>query len=379
MDYSSSFKMLAPIHKSFDSEGKKFYLGVASSTSIDRDNERMTKSVLTKASKELVGKPVLFNHDNKGEKSLALGGITDSWLEGDRLMIKWFPSEAQSVKDALTQVEEGILGWMSVGGKAMNKSYASDFDGQDITDASFYEVSAVYVPANPDAKILGAMTKMLNSLNKDHAPVGSLEEVKEELAHKCPSCGHVAKSRFATAWNDDNAQGKKPAEEEMAPVVPKKKKKTKDGEVVDDEVYDRARAKGEAKGEDMDTQKEEATELVKENGPMTPNAPQTLGGDVPPYLASQMAEIKMLLGKIQHENAQILSSLNTRGGSPQLPPMPSEHKSAEVVDLQKSLEAKIAEADASAKPAGLVVAEVAKSESVEFEEESLVVKGAYKV
>lgn len=370
----SSFRILAPIHKSVGSDGKIQYVAVASSQSVDRDNERMTKSVLTKAANELVGKPVLFNHDTKGTKSLALGGITESWMDGEKLMIKWFPSEAESVKDALIQVEEGILGWMSVGGKATSKSYSTDFDGEEITAADFFEVSAVYVPANPDARILGAMAKMFTEVEKDH------EEGEE---HKCSSCGKLHKGRYGTAWNDANAvsEENKPSEDQMAPVVPKKKKKVVNGQLVDDdEVYDKARAMGmEHKPPVQGYGKEAVIEVAKENGPNTPNEPKAIeGGDAhgggPSYLAARMAEIEAQLAKIRHEHAALLSSLNTRGS----PNMGSDLKSAETVDLQKSLEKKIQEADAAAKPAGLAVVEVAKSQTVEQEEDAPIM-GAYKI
>jgi HK97 family phage prohead protease len=358
--------MYAPFEKVEKSGGQKYYLGVASSTSVDRDNERMSKSVLTKASTQLVGAPVLFNHDSRGLNSLALGKITSSYMDGEFLKIEWTPTAAQSVKDALIQVDEGILGALSVGGKSLNKSSGKDFDGQVIDDADFYEVSAVYIPANPEARILGSIAKLFSGRD------GSLE-----------------KTRLATSATDSDvaAIGDGGEEDEKAPVVPAKKKKQKDGEKVsDDEVYESAKEKADKTGDsvvDM-TKPEEAekvsvksveVDVVKENGGVSPNHPALVEGEDEVFWSRFHTELKRLIS-IAGTSGKVAVQGNSQGA-------PAPLKDA-TVDLTKELSLLREEVSSLreklVKKQSLVpgAESTAKSVEVESNDFSSLFKGAYK-
>lgn len=329
----SLFKMFATgpgsrFIKSVEGDSK-FYVGVASSTSLDRDNERMAKGVLEKAALNLVGKPVMFNHKHA---DLGVGKIVGGWMDGERLMIKMQPTEAKSMQDVITQIDEGILSAFSVGGRSLEKTPASDGSYKIIKDADFYEVSVVAIPANPDAQILGAVAKMLD----------------------------VEKTRIASSVNDDadEVKGDGGEADEKAPVVPHKKKKQKDGSLVtDDGQQEEARRKAkENKGEGMidvvkapkpeeededdeDEEEEEkeagckeaSVDLAKENGPSTPNQPTALV--VPEALARFERTMMRALARMKAGKGP--GNMDSRGAPSELP---SAKKEASEVDLQKSVE-----------------------------------------
>lgn len=163
MDLQKEFRFEIPIEVQKGKDGElQVFGGIASSSSIDRDYDRIDPLCLDKMSKDLVRNPtVFFNHDHKG---LAVGKISKAEVkEGNRLWIDVEPSKAAGVKDIVTQINEGILRGFSIGGKVKSAETEYNKDlGRDVRvvkDVELFEVSVVGIPANPDASIMTAIAK----------------------------------------------------------------------------------------------------------------------------------------------------------------------------------------------------------------------------
>jgi len=299
MGFEKSFKIFAPfdIYKSVDEEGEVDYHGVASSTSIDRDGERMSNEVLHKAASQLVGQPVFFNHKHN---ELGVGKITKAWVEGEFLKISMRPTKAAAQQDVVMQIEEGILKAFSIGGKSLKTEVAVDTSGRDykiIKDADFYEVSVVGIPANPDAQILGRMAKFWKSES---------EVDKEKREHP---------------WATD-AQARQIVSDHEKETDDEVEKRGKDMET------EKSCSESAKKDEEKKEEKKEKDEVKKEVGPQTPNQP---------HEDELLTEAKALI-------AHVLGSVKTDAKAPhfsshEAAPMPvaPQEKSVEALNMEKSL------------------------------------------
>jgi len=254
--------------------GMKYFVGTLSSTSIDLDGERLTKSALDMASKDLLlNTTVFFNHNHTG---LGVGRIfkTDVVSEDGKHLLKiWVqPSKAAGVQDIVTQVEEGILKCMSIGGKTLKREDVFD-EGLDkkvgeLQEVMALEASVVGIGANRDA--------MIESIAKSYSLKGDSleeetkeEEIKEEEEIPAeeetveePNSASLKKARLAASANDDPKEVKGDGGEvdEKKPIVPPKRKKAVDGEEIkDDPQHEQAKKKGKKadKGEEEEDEKEE--------------------------------------------------------------------------------------------------------------------------
>jgi len=285
------FKHIFPMQKSQNEAGEQVFLGVASSTSIDRDSERLSKSALAKGVNDLMKNPtVFFNHKHDG---LGLGKVINAYISGDKLMVEWKPSTAKAVQDHITQVNEGVLRSMSVAGSVKKAETVFDEDLQKsvrvISDVDLYEVSVVGIPANPDATIAGSIAKAFD----------------------------FEKSRLATSITDanDEVKGDGGETEEKNPVVPPKKKKAVNGkEIDDDEILESAKRKGKAEksvsesGDSMENKTAEA-DVQKSNQP-------ALSEGLPTDLARFEGLLKEILGKIEAQKKGMgIVSGDTKGGA----------------------------------------------------------------
>lgn len=202
------FQIFIPFEKSVSTDGElRLFGGIASSSSIDRDFERIDKSVLSKIASDLKkNSTVFFNHDTKG---LGVGTIANSEVRGEEVYIDVKPTKAEGMKDVITQINEGVLKSFSIGGKI--KDWENQYDealGKNvrvIKDVECYEVSVVGIPSNKDASILSYITKSFKgdtvekemkgpgeNLGKEPgsvAPGQVLSKGEHDLMVKCAKCG----------------------------------------------------------------------------------------------------------------------------------------------------------------------------------------------
>lgn len=181
------FEILIPFEKSETGAELRLFSGIASSTSVDRDNERMDKSVIDKIASELrKNSTVFFNHDTKG---LGVGTIIKSESEGGKVHIDVRPTQAKEMEGVVTQIREGVLKSFSIGGRI--KDYENEFDeklGKNvrvIKDVDVFEVSVVGVPSNTDASILSYFSKSFQGGNMDENKSSNGPGDKKE-AGECP-------------------------------------------------------------------------------------------------------------------------------------------------------------------------------------------------
>jgi HK97 family phage prohead protease len=176
------FEILIPFQKEVSSEGKlRLFGGIASSTSIDRDNERMDKSVLTKIAKGLENATVFFNHNLKG---LGVGKVARTEVRDNQVYIDVLPTTAKGMEDVIIQIQEGILKSFSIGGRIIKAERIYDDslkkDINVIQDVEVYEVSVVGVPANKDASMLSYIVKSFEVDKMQDQDEADKKEVKDE-------------------------------------------------------------------------------------------------------------------------------------------------------------------------------------------------------
>ncbi len=215
------FNLYLPIQKSEDITANGYFSGIASSSSIDRDNDKISPEALHKMSEDLKrNSSVFFNHQHD---KIGVGKLTNAYIEDGFLKINVKPTKAEGMKDVITQINEGILRSFSIGGKVKKAEKTWDENTQKevrvIKDVECYEVSVVGIPANPDATIINTISKALkwdvgeaSQTTKTELKKGeSMSEVKKEekvekevqaptpnepkafaeLPAKCPTCGVV--------------------------------------------------------------------------------------------------------------------------------------------------------------------------------------------
>lgn len=216
--------------------GNVEYEGVASSTSLDRDEERMTLPALVKFAKDLnrsTSNGIFFNHDHK---ALKVGSIVKAWVDGNELKIKFVKTKAQGpignggplIADIHTQMDEGIYNCMSIGGRVLKREQVFDEKlGKsvgEIQDVEGLEVSIVGIGANPDASISSAIAKAFkpageaprgNTLMAQEptpAPVAVAKEAPVEVVKEAP----VEVKPVAAELSKDNG----PATPTASPALP---------------------------------------------------------------------------------------------------------------------------------------------------------------
>jgi HK97 family phage prohead protease len=177
----NKFELLFPFQKDATGGRLRIFGGIASSTAIDRDTERMDKSVLPKIADGLrKNSTVFFNHDTKG---LGVGFVKSSEVRGDTVYVDVVPTQALGMQDVITQINEGLLKSFSIGGKVLD--WENKFDeklGKNvriIKDVDIYEVSVVGIPANPDATISECIAKSFEPNKKEEAGEMNTETDKQ--------------------------------------------------------------------------------------------------------------------------------------------------------------------------------------------------------
>ena len=208
------FAILVPFEKSVGKDGKlTLFGGIASTSDVDRDNERMAKSVLPKIADELLkNSTVFFNHDTKG---LGVGVVKSAELRtANEVYVTVEPTLAKGMEDVITQIKEGVLKSFSIGGRIKKAEMVHDEklgkDVREIQDVEIYEVSVVGVPSNTHASIQSYLAKSFEPtdvLGKNGGPetsgLGDGQKpnttpiVKmEPYIHKCHKCGTETEKCF---------------------------------------------------------------------------------------------------------------------------------------------------------------------------------------
>lgn len=196
-----------------------FYLeGIASTTSVDRDTEKMSEKALWKMKTEILDHPVnIFgNHDHNWENSL--GVVKEADVRDGKFWVKILlddPTTNPKIASLVAKLKKGIGLGLSVGGKVLDTF--TEFDkalNKKVTvidDLELYEISVVGVPANKECMmgIAGQIAKSAKLHKQEqnesksicHLCFGEIEDgtctrcfTKAEKTLICSNCGKEVKT-----------------------------------------------------------------------------------------------------------------------------------------------------------------------------------------
>lgn len=197
-------------------DGARYIIGVASSNSIDRDNDRMSEAALqTMKSTAEANLTIFTNHEYKVPDDL-FGSCVEATIKaqkdkepiviksdsGDTEVQTFDPQELEVkikvVSDAVNPkagqlykaIEEGVNLGFSIGGaikKAVSIKDAITNQAYNLIDAiDLYEISVVSIPANPDAMNL-AIAKSLKGTVMEEVNKTEVEEIVQKTKALEPS------------------------------------------------------------------------------------------------------------------------------------------------------------------------------------------------
>jgi HK97 family phage prohead protease len=152
----NDFEYIIPLQKTVSGE----LTGIASTTSVDRDEERMSDEALRMMVSDIrrVGVNLFGNHEHNWENTL--GVIKQAELEGKAVRVGITLDDPQTnpkVPMLLNKLKRGIQLGLSVGGNV--ESYKWEFDRElqkkikVLDKVKIYEVSVVGIPSNADASV----------------------------------------------------------------------------------------------------------------------------------------------------------------------------------------------------------------------------------
>lgn len=177
----SKFNVIFPLEKSADNE----LIGIASTTSIDRDDERMSDQAMKDMVDDIkrVGVNLFGNHEHNWENTL--GAVKSAELVNNQVAIKIDlddPSTNPKIPMLLNKLKRGIKLGLSVGGNvgSFNWEYNKEKNKKIkvLDKVKIYEISVVGIPSNADSfvSLSGAIAKSYNPVSE------------------CPVCFNVTKS-----------------------------------------------------------------------------------------------------------------------------------------------------------------------------------------
>lgn len=195
----ADFNFVIPLQK--DLNGNSL-TGIASTVSVDRDDERMSSESLKMMVMDIktAGVNLFGNHEHNWENTL--GYIKDAELVDNKVQIKIDlddPTTNPKIPMLLNKLKRGINLGLSVGGNVL--SYKWDYDKTSnkkvkvLDRVKIYEVSVVGIPANPDSylAIPSAIAKSIKKSNKTDTPCPSCGTMMTRINDKhlnCPKCDY---------------------------------------------------------------------------------------------------------------------------------------------------------------------------------------------
>lgn len=167
---------------------------VMTTTAKDRQGDRVSARGLN-FDNYMKNPVVLWNHD---QKQKPIGKVLAIRRENDKVMAKVQFNETDMGKDVFKLYRDGFLKGWSIG--FISKNASSNGEGDDIFESEMVELSAVNVPANPEALTRAcagitckALADELMSASRDTVAAPSeSDKVPNKIADKkqdCPECG----------------------------------------------------------------------------------------------------------------------------------------------------------------------------------------------
>jgi HK97 family phage prohead protease len=197
---TDSFNFFVPFSKSpsFDANSGYYYLdGIASSTGVDRDTERMSEHALDSMVRSINAGQINLFMDHQHEWKNAIGLLESASKRDGRVHAKIRLERSDSpmspVKYLLDKLSSGINLGLSVGGSVVKQH--DEYDkaiGRKvgvIDDVELYEVSVVGIPSNPDCPV-----SMSKSFDEDGLKKNLGQMMKSDLKFRFGEGRHLEKS-----------------------------------------------------------------------------------------------------------------------------------------------------------------------------------------
>ena len=151
----SAFNVYIPLEKDYAGDS---LLGIASTTSVDKDTEKMSEKALQEMERDIkeLGVNLFENHEHKWENTL--GVVHDAQLIDKQLKVKIKlddPNTNPKIPVLLNKLARGIKLGLSVGGNVTSTKYEYDKSVgkrvKVIDGVKLYEISVVGIPSNSDS------------------------------------------------------------------------------------------------------------------------------------------------------------------------------------------------------------------------------------
>ena len=150
---------------------KRIIKGIASTPSPDRDNDVMEMSGV----KFALPIPLLWQHNH----NQPIGEVTDATVTDDGIEITASIAKIEEdgnlknrIDEAWQSIKSGLVKCLSIGFRTLEYNYIKETYGLHIKEWEWYELSAVTVPANPDAVITSVkqIKRAFADAPTDHSP-----------------------------------------------------------------------------------------------------------------------------------------------------------------------------------------------------------------
>lgn len=208
--------------KTKDVDGERRIVFVASSSSVDRDYEKVDVPTLRLPLKsggeiqvsqigsegvEGVDIPLMLNHS--GDIRDVIGSVRKAWFENGELVFEAGISSRGIAQEILTLIDEGHL---SNAFSITMIDFDYDYDTETIRNAEVIEVSVVYRGSNKDARLL-AVKSLLGDEKMDEA-----EKVEAEAPVETPETVEEPAEQVEESVSEAEATSEKDEAEAEAPV-----------------------------------------------------------------------------------------------------------------------------------------------------------------
>ena len=196
------------------------FSGIASTSSLDRDRERVSKACMLSMAKKINEKklPIFGNHEHNWEDMLGFSSSAE--VRNDELHIEILTDFAESnpkILQLIGKMNAGMPLGLSIGGKVVKSHDAYEASIKEeikvIDDVDLLETSIVGIAANPDAflSIPAQIAKSLRNGFKNNSEEINLENVQKSsgqsgiasygklgettIEARCPVCGKPSEFR----------------------------------------------------------------------------------------------------------------------------------------------------------------------------------------
>lgn len=163
-----------------EDDDKRIITGIASTPKPDRDNDVMEMSGV----KFNLPIPLLWQHNH----NQPIGEVTSATVTEDGIEITANIAKIEEngnlknrIDEAWQSIKSGLVKCLSIGFRTLEYNYIKETYGLHIKEWEWYELSAVTIPANPDAVITDVkqIKKAFANATTDHSPTQKSTQVKK--------------------------------------------------------------------------------------------------------------------------------------------------------------------------------------------------------